>query len=205
MRQKRVLLKNTNVAFYSLFIAPLLLFFPPLLHICCTSAYTYPLVSVCVCVTLLYEALRLLLAPNTPCFTISRLNCRCVINEYKAGKSLLISISYSAGGSAEAATVTARRRYCLGTKTPGIIKALHLSEYLSHLKSNRSFPQLALSFISSWIPYIWVLLCHFATHSFYSFSWVLLWNLIQIQFKFNELNPDLDPFDPWLWQEPYAL
>lgn len=105
--------------------------------------------SLYVCVTLLYEALRLLLAPNTPCFAISRLNCRCVINEYKAGKSLLISISYSAGGSAEAATVTARRRHCLGTKTPGIIKALHLSEYLSHLKSNRSFPQLALSFISS--------------------------------------------------------
>lgn len=53
-----------------------------------------------------------------------------------------------------------------GTNTLGIIKALHLSEYLSKPKSNKPFLQLALSFISSGVPLIWVLLCHFATHSF---------------------------------------
>lgn len=50
-----------------------------------------------------------------------------------------------------------------GTNTLGIIKALHLSEYLSKPKSNKPFPQLALSFISCRVPLIWVLRCHFAT------------------------------------------
>lgn len=45
-----------------------------------------------------------------------------------------------------------RRRQHSGTNTPGIIKALHLSEYLSKPKSNKPFPQLALSFISSGVP-----------------------------------------------------
>lgn len=58
------------------------------------------------------------------------------------GKSPLISLSHSAGVS------SVRRRWHSGTNTPGIIKALHLSQYLSEPKSNKPFPQLASSLIS---------------------------------------------------------
>lgn len=71
------------------------------------------------------------------------------------GKSPLISLSNSAGIS------SVRWRWHSGTNTPGIIKALHLSQYLSEPKSNKPFSQLASSLISGRVLVgVMLSLCH---------------------------------------------
>lgn len=71
------------------------------------------------------------------------------------GKSPLISLSNSAG------IWSVRRWWHSGTNTPGIIKALHLSQYLSEPKSNKPFPQLASSLISGGMLLgVMLSLCH---------------------------------------------